>query len=147
MLCESGRLHGRTWIVKNRHEALAIQTSRRRQAAHFGQSGKQIKQFDQRIRLRTSRWQFRRGDDQRNASVKFEVRRLAPQAMLAKMETVIGPENDYRLIRQLQPIQLVQDFADLHIEVTDTGKITVPKFDDLFFAQRTVASAPSSVGM
>ena len=63
MLCESGRLHACTWVVEDGQEVLAIQSGRYRQAAHFDQRGKQIKQLNQRIRLRTGRWQLGRRND------------------------------------------------------------------------------------
>ena len=52
------------------------------------------------------------------------------------MIPVIRPEDDDRIIRQFQSIQLIQHLSHLRIEVTDRGQVSVPNLTNRVVAER-----------
>ena len=64
------------------------------------------------------------GDDQRHAGRFLEQALLLPQAVvLAQVVAVVAVEDDDRLVRQLQPVEGVEQLADLRVHERDRGVI------------------------
>ena len=62
-------------------------------------------------------------DDQRHAQRLLEERFLAPQAAIAQMKAVIAHEHDDGVLPEVEPVERLQDEADVGIGERDAGEI------------------------
>ena len=72
-----------------------------------------------------------RADNQRDTGIEFKNRGLASQAVFADMQTMIGPENDDRVLTQAERLQFAEHAPYLRIEIADGREMTVVHFAKL----------------
>ena len=78
---------------------------------------------DRRLRDAALRRDAGRDDQQRHAGALLEQAHLLPQAVLAHVVAVVAGEDDDRVVGQPEPIERVDDAADLRVHEADAGVI------------------------
>ena len=114
------------WILEHRHEALALQVRRRLDAAQLGERREQVDVRDRAIWRRRPSLPRRGDDQQRHAGTLLEQAHLLPQAVLAHVIAVVAGEDDDRVVGQAEPVERVDDAADLRVHEADAGVVCLP---------------------
>ena len=111
-------------LLHQRDEAAALQVVGKRQTGKFAQGRVDVDELSQSRRLFAT-VDPRGLDDQRGVHRRLETAVLAPEGMLAQVPAVVAPQDDNRVVAQIQPIKFVQQLANLGVGVAHTGVIAV----------------------
>jgi hypothetical protein len=64
-------------------------------------------------------------NDLGNVSVAFKVRPFAPSILFAQRVSMITPQDNHCIFRQIELLEAFQDSTDLRINITDAGIVAV----------------------
>lgn len=112
-------------IGEQRTEAGALEMSGQGQAGEFGERGIDVHELDQRVGVCTGVLHAGQRYDQRRMHIVFHVAVLSPRGVLAKLPTVVAPEDDDGVAAQIEAVELVEHASDLGIAVADAGVVAV----------------------
>ena len=121
-----------------RYEADAVKPRCLRQVAQFDQGRIEVEQLGEGISGLAGGLHLRRGDEERDARVEFEIRDLGPESVLTEMETVIRTEDDHGAVGELLPIEFIEHLANLRVHEGDVGEVTMADFANGLGSERTL---------
>ena len=120
---EGGSLPGAVGIAKQRTKARSFEVARRRQAVQVGEGGIKVHQLDQAWRGRACLG-TRCGDDQGDSHSLLEERHLVMEsAVLSVVVSVVGVEDDDRLVPELETVERIEQQADLRVHEADAREV------------------------
>ena len=113
-----GGWHVEWWQIRGLEESTVSRPVKPRRQIEYrdrqiAEGGIDVHQLYERARLAVAHGLTGRRKDKRGARIQLEVRVLAPAAVLAQFPAVVAPHNHDRLLAQAQPVQFVQQAADL----------------------------------
>ncbi len=117
VLAERGFFPWTLWIVEKRHHATAFQMRGNCQPASLAEGRIDIDVFGQGTGLSAGGFHAGHAENHRHVGVELEVGVLAPAGVLAQLPAVVAPEDDYGLIAEIEPVEFIEQPADLGIDV------------------------------